>query len=338
MIRPVPFLVLSLLLIGAVAFVATYVPDGDVFASPTRLAHTDLTRVPVGTVAELKLRRAVAEEPFDVALFGNSRSLAVGSEDLGVRSCRFHNFSLSGQSLRSSVEMVGQLAAADRLPRTVVVSFDNLSLQFIGNPDWLALPERWAATGRDLSALWRREDVALTDWLRMGWRHARSEATIFRSLFEPRFLKTGASMLFAPPTTVSDGRAYRTDGSLPYVWPGPGVEPFDVPAPQIIAGYLRADLERLARTTRDSRAVIYESPLEPVVARQLATHPTSYVEQHRRTFLAACRESGLICLAAPLDFAAGQAWWDASHPPAAALGAFIRERVLELEPACADDL
>ena len=337
MIRPVPFLVLSALLVVAIGSLAGYIPAGDPFASPTGIVREDLVAAPLPTLAELKRRHGGAEEPFDIGLFGNSRALAVSGADIGLRGCRFFNFSLSGQSLRSSVALVESLAAMNRLPRRILVSFDNLSLQFYGNPEWPPIRTRWRLAAEDAVAPLVRDDIGARDWLRMMWRHLLTEGSIFRSHFELSFVMAGATFLTNSAPSVPEERAYRSDGSLPYGRFSNTGHDVTVPASQILAGYLRADLERLARIGGD-RVTVYESPLAPRVARRLAVHPTGYVEADRQAFLGACRQFGLACRAAPIDLAADRQWPEVSHPPVGALGGYLRDLVKENPPVCADDL
>ena len=338
MIRPLAFLALAGFLIGAVSCVASYVPPGDPFAGTSDEISIDLTTVPIATVAAFKIRHAQAMPPIDVGLFGSSRILSVSASDLALPACRSFNFALSGESLRASTALLEQLAAIGKSPHITVVGIDNFESQFFGNPTWPTLEERWHLAWKDMTAGWRRPDVSAIDWLRMGWRHLHTEGEIFRLHFERRFVSSGLTLWqhgIAEPHGNSGGnhQHYRIDGSLSYEVAGVD-ERTNVPLPsapeEIMVGYLRRDLERLAGlATKGRRIVIYEAPVAPVSALRFAREASPYAVYHRRIFLEECQRLGLVCHSDPGLFAPESVWRDASHPPPAPLGAYIHQLIRE---------
>ena len=169
----------------------------------------------------------------------------------------------------------------------------------------------------------------------MGWRHLLTEGTVFRGFFEFRFIKSGLLLLATQPAAAPDAGAYRADGSLPDARDSHDIANFDVAASQVIPGYLRADLRRLARAANGkSHVTVYESPLFPSVSAHMRRLDIPYVTEQRDAFLGECRALGLTCMAAPQDFAADQTWWDATHAPTMAIGSFIRAQAAQSSLAC----
>jgi hypothetical protein len=342
-VRPFVFLFLAGLLVMAVRHVSSYVPSGDLFAGAAETAgHVaiDLTVVPVATIAAFKIRHAEMTPTVDVALFGNSRVLPVSASDLNLPSCRFFNFALSGESLRGNVALVEHLSAVGKSPHVTVIGIDNFETQLYGNPAWPSIAERWRLMGKDLLAGWRRTDISTTEWLRMGWRYLNTEGEIFRYSFERTFFLSGLNLWWHGIGKADNPRNegpphYLTDGSLPYTVAGVDRQA-DVPVPsapeQIMDSYLRYDLERLATlASAERRIVVYEAPLAPASARHFQTAGSTMAARQRGVFLDTCRKLGLACYANPGVFAPEAAWRDATHPPPAPLGAYIRGLVAKSE-------
>ena len=293
--------------------------------------------------------------PVDIALFGDSRILPVSAHDVGYPSCRFFNFALSGESIRSSVALMEHLAAIGKAPRLAIVGIDNFESQYFSNPTWLPPMKRWQSAWTDLAVGWQRQDVSMTNWLRMGWRHLHTSGESVRYMFARQFLISGANLWLDTAMPTGNGHEakshqrphYRIDGSLSYGVAGKDGQA-DIPLPsapeQIIVGYLRHDLQRLARQERDGRRVIiYESPVAPTSTRRFAQQPSAYAKFHRETFLEECRKLGLACQADPGLFAPDAGWRDSSHPPPGPLGAYIQTLISEAvsgdrESVCNNDL
>ena len=355
MIRPRLFLVFVALLLGAVDYLAGYAPPNDLFNVPDDEIAIDLTAAPVGTVAALKIRHATLSPPFDIGLFGDSRILSVSANDLGLPGCRAFNFALSGESMRASVALIEHLASIGKVPHMAVIGIDNFESQYFGNPMWPPFKERWSLAAADVVAGWSRADVSLADWMRMVWRHFHTEGELFRFRFERRFIARGFNALFLqsmPP--IKDREAmgrdrphYRRDGSLSYDVAGvdeqAGTALLSAPE-QIMAGYMRRDLRRLAEQQKDGRRLlIYESPVAPASARRFALEPSPYARRHRDVFLQECERLGLACFPDPGVFASDAVWRDASHPPPRPLGSYIRTLLSGLTDGnstatCNDDL
>ncbi len=303
-----------------------------------------LNNVSGSAFARLKRRHALESPSFDVGLFGNSRSLDVGANQVGLAGCSFFNFSLSGESLRANVAFLESLAAAGKAPKTALISVDNFELQYYANPLYPPAGERWRLAARDIWAGIMRPDIPLREVGRMMWRHLYTESRLFKFEFEFDVLsRTIAGVLNSPDDAF--GRplpsevGYRSDGSRMTKPVGPGGGPNDImtPAPsQIMPGYLDYDLERLKRLAgKGIRVVVYESALEPSSARALGTNPSAQAARARKQFLASCGRYGLACVPAPLALPGpALTWRDHSHAPAASLGAYLTRLLEDRGGAC----
>ena len=273
-----------------------------------------------------KLLHARSQPVYDLGLFGNSRSVMVGSSDLRLPEMSFFNFSVPGSSIRNSVVMLEELARHKKLPRLSIISFDNAHLQFFGNAELRrpALQIRLAV--QDAFA----QGVSSKERIKVVWRHVYQVGWvgILRYFSWLEFRKGLAFQMYgwnAPQAEIE----YFADGSRPQTAVDRTAEvDFEIaaPSPSVLKGYLIKDLERVARLNRQgmARIIIYESPLAPQ-SRLLggANHPVA--TKTRRTFLDACRSLKLTCLPAPIKHLALSAdgWRDATHAPASSLGTIL---------------
>src|SRR5688572_17582809 len=82
MVRPGIFLVFVAALIGAISIVQGALPEEDPFLVAGARGAVFLDDRSGSSFAALKLRHMLSRDRFDIALFGNSRSLDVGAEHL----------------------------------------------------------------------------------------------------------------------------------------------------------------------------------------------------------------------------------------------------------------
>lgn len=347
MIRPVPFLGISAILVVLIWYLGGALPPTDPFARSDPFSSHKLDRLSGQSLAELKIRHAHRYKQYDVGLFGNSRSLNVSKGDIGIDGCSFFNFSVGSESLRSSVAFLEILAAVDRAPRIALVSVDHFELQRYNNPLFPSAVARWRLLARDLWAGVRRRDISSLELARMTWRHAIIEYRLFKEVFEIEFVISGVKNLLgiseAPSAPGADNAFYRADGSRspsaailrprPKGLLSPG-------SPQIMFGYLKYDLERLLKLQeRGLRVILFETFIDPESARFFADNPSPYAKATRARFLTLCGELSLSCHTAPDNIPfSGMAWVDNSHPPGKSTGSHIRKLMAEDARQCIRDL
>ena len=278
--RVVLFIGCITLLIALITSIWRTSPGVDPFVETEVLYPKNVDGLAEFHIAVLKRRHAKARsQPYDVGLFGNSRILSVGRDDLTLGACTLFNFALSGQSFRSTVSLIERLAEDGSLPRNIVISLDNFELQLASNPSWLVWKDRFALIIDDAISLFPSPSVPLRDKARLIWRYLSEEARQFKSTFEIAFFRRAFlsllgwdDSLFAP---VGDGKGgYFPDGSFWYPRPIPkDAGQLTRTTNQIIEEILRRDLERLFGLIEGSGSeiLIYESPLNPISAQYFKT-------------------------------------------------------------------
>lgn len=331
MIRLALFLIVVGALLAVIATVSGRLPKGDPFAAIT--GHQQIIIDNSWALPLAKQRHIDAEPPYDLGLFGNSRSMNVGEQDIGsIGACRFFNYSLSGESLRASVALLERLARHKKAPHLAVVSVDNFELQLYANPTFLDPLERWRLAAADILAGLARPDIGWRDAGKMAWRIVHTETIIAKRSLNAELVREGIQALLSPrqfELTTIPGRGYRADGSrgkpITPLGEPPGLPPVPA-APQVLPGYLRYDLERLARLRAlGIDIVLYESPISPRLA-AAPGRPSAVATSTRATYLSTCRTFDLECHTAPTQFPSGD-WSDDSHPPTEPLGQYLQERI-----------
>ena len=346
LIRPVVFLVFVGAGIAAVAGLLKPAPDGDVFAPLGLRELVDLSGLGFPGVYAAKKAHGLLAPRHDVGLFGNSRSLMVAAADVGLTDAAFFNFSVISGSFRASVLLLEELAAAGKAPRLAIISLDHLELQEDNNPAIAGIAPRVALAVDDAVVGLVHPRIGWAEAGRMAWRHfygaIRDLGRIlnFRRLVLGLRARVGALPIasWLGPASGPSEPGFRRDGSVAFPEIAQPAIPVSAPQPALyILGYLDADLERVA-ALRDlgTRVVIYESLLDPVNAAHVAAHPNQAAVAARNRWLRACRRLALEChrFAAEAMPSMVGAWTDASHPPAALLGRYVRRLI---QPPMASD-
>lgn len=316
------FLTTAILLAIGGALVTS--PAGLAFGAKRALA---LDAAPEETLLAMKVA-AASRQRFDIGVFGNSRSVAIGSEDIGRPSCSFFNFSIPGTSFRSSVALLEMLADRGIAPATAIVSLDHLELRMMAPPDHLAV-------GRLLTLALRDFAVAAPsprEMVRVVWRQSFAAWTKIRRNVSSTVVVAGVERWLG---IEGQGQVYRADGSRPAApAAASGSQHRFTPGTDknISAKLLVHDIERLAagvdRAGGPRRIIIYESPLEPENARRWFEQPSPGARALREAVAAACTRLGLEC---HLGGMAGEprlasvGWPDATHAPSAQLGRVISD-------------
>ncbi|MBL6933400.1 MAG: hypothetical protein ISR45_10665 [Rhodospirillales bacterium] len=343
MINPFKFLGLAFLFMAGIYTIATYVPGEDPFSNQPSHQLVSLDGLPLPVFAELKFRHVARQFRYDVGLFGNSRSLDIGTRHLSLGQCRFFNFSVGSESFRFTVANLERLKKIGKAPKLALISIDNFELQRYNNPISLFASIRWKKAIADIMAGLTRADIGFKDFIRMGWRHVWIEVKRFEMTFNPETFYTGIVNLFSDgnyfqwvsPTAVG----YHLDGSRNSPEPVKKMAFKNLLKPtshQIKSGYFKFDLERLARLQKYGiQVVIYESSLEPKSAAAFHKRPSSQASGSRRVFNSACAKLGLKCYVAPQGLDGDEGLWtDHSHPPAKLVGNYLNKLLSENQLAC----
>lgn len=288
-----------------------------------------------------KLRHAEEAGPFDLLIFGDNATLALGQEQL-ARHGKVFSMAVPGSSLGSSASLAQTLAAKGALAPTLVVLVENFE-HFTQQVQMLPLAARWADDARLLAGSLRDPQVPIRDWLRMAARLAKLEIEMAGTALRPTDLIEHVKMVFDPlfPVFVPTGGllwgSFKADGAAGPMTAGqPGLVPVAAglsDQPQVLASFIAYDLHRLATLPGRPRVVVIELPFEPATAAHYAAHPRPGPQALRKTFMEACAREGLDCALAPVLGVSGKPnlWTDYYHPPATVIAPYVEE-ILNRKP------
>lgn len=277
---------------------------------------------------ESKLNHIAQSPPVDIMLFGNSRIIAIGSEELGLSGVTVFNTGSGGTSFRQSVETLEQVVAAGKLPKVAVLSFDHVSLLYAQlAAEWPPVPARWPMVAGDILALPGASHRVGADLRFFAKQVFVDEVNYVARLVNirllwPRILTiAGVNMPCQP---------YRADGSRPLphrVTSDLDGKPLPVYTPAD-ARYtlLEHDLDRLVAIQRKGvKVIIYESPLLPAWGAMVEPRLPDEQRGQRQRLLEGGRTRGLEVHPAPVINGSDTDgyWSDTNHAPPAALGRFI---------------
>jgi len=319
--------------------VSPFVPDGARFR--------DQTMFGVDGWSKAKIEHARHLPRFDVGLFGNSRILMVSARSMGREPDRVFNFGVGGQSFRHSIYMAEQLAAFGKLPKTIIISFDHVALDYAGL--WIEyhdVASSMIGFFRDIRGLFRSPDARKSDFNTLVHTLPRRTAARMGHIFNLDRLGNKLQLFrrayFDRPTSPAT-YDWRQDGSRqPSSKAKTRMDPSSEVDPGMLSTDLRYplledDLNRLVEAGRraGSKVIIYESPLNPALSSEIEAGLDALAHDMRRRLFATCRKISLICFRAPkLPLNRGEAFWaDLTHPPAEFIGAWISKIALgELSP------
>jgi len=302
----------------------------DVFENDDSVQLERMTLLPNEDIAAIKMAHAAQCLVYDVGLFGNSRSVQVGKSDISLGNSTFFNFSVPGTSIRQSVVLLEELAEMGKVPRTVLISFDNAETQYFGNP---CFPRFRPVQGiSDIIHGVTDPHTSLKDLLIMGWRYIRDSYHMFKSSFSFEQMKARIGFCFpgAAPMPLGSRSTFKRDGSRPDRSDASVQrEQTGLQSGRVLLGYLRHDLERIALIKKNcNQIIIYESPLEFKTALRYWGHPSSYAKRTRDLLRETCGRLGLecYCYGEPARIKTG-AWVDATHAPPDFLGRYIAKLI-----------
>lgn len=291
-------------------------------------------RQPTDRVAEYKIEHALQSPKFDIGLFGNSRIMYVSRENVGLPAdVDLFNFGIGSSSFRQTTRLVEQLAAAGKVPSTLVISFDHVSLGYAPLPAIYPMGVV-ELTGilRDFRALLDAPMARMSDFNAVLHTPIHSFAAHLGRIFNPIFIETRLKALNAAyrPEVWDDERGYyRADGSYCCLGSAQPSSKLSIPEGAFTCDLyyplLEEDFRRIAATIdKETKVIVYESPLNPAFLPEVEARIDETCQSLRARYLAACRSHGFVChsVAKLLNDDANK-WSDISHPPVNILGAYI---------------
>jgi hypothetical protein len=309
--------VLAAIVAAAMMLRAWPVP-ADTIADAQRRAV--LERLPPDEVAAVKLAHAESVPAAEVALFGNSRVVAIGGRDL-PHAGSFFNFAVPGLSLRQSIAMLEELVRMGKAPRVAVIGVDYVE---IGLPGMIAaspaLPTRTMANLGDVGHLLAARSLKAAAL--QSIEVASGEFRRYLLAFNPTYLTAKLDVL-APAAGAGGEASFGPDGSRP----PPAGAPMRAYNPWKRADaypLLEKDIGRLAALARGGiSVVIFETPLFPTYMRRQEETLSANARSVRERLAAACRAHGLTCLGAPWLDPSPAGWADDNHAMPSVLGPWL---------------
>jgi len=284
-----------------------------------------------------KFHHALNHPPYAVGLFGNSRIVMVGHEDLGMQAGEMFNFAVGGTSFLQSVSLLAELAKAGKAPDVSIISLDHPEMQFFGYSYW---PE-------PLSKIMKIADDAKLFYARTNGddRPTIDTLKIFKNSIEHAWARTKELWSFDVVRrylnflSVATGFAEKQPGKVEYQSDGSTLaQPVltrslvEFSANRALSKmsnrYLENAIIRLSRLVSEYglKVVVYESPIAPEIERRLREAASSYAQATQQRTFSMCVQEGLDCRAAPVIEPPkdGPFWRDCCHAPPGQLGRFVR--------------
>ena len=288
-----------------------------------------------------KMTHALNSSRFDIGLFGNSRSLEFGKKHLLNQDLTFFNFSIGGESIRNSVQMLETLAKYGKTPRLAIVSVDNFDLQFYSNSSAAPFLMRLKYISKDFLAGIKFKEISIYQIGKMIWRHLWIEYNLLKQRITVSTANALRDKLVNPwinPIAPPNPRwaTFLADGSRPVHFkprPNPAGILFTSVRPQVLDGYLLIDLLRLSKLNDEiTQIVLYESPLIPNINFDPNNAWHKSAQEDRTLFYSTCLKLKLVCLqfAMPDSVPTGL-WRDSSHAPPEFLGYLLNSKIGQLK-------
>jgi hypothetical protein len=210
------------------------------------------------------------------------------------------------------------LMRIDKLPKIAVISFDHVELGLPGGHGiYPPRPRRELAVVADVFRTW--QIAGLRPASIAAYNAAAHEARLLAVAFNrfATWIKIRALVGVAGPSSPN-----RADGSREHQSQQAAA---DAPVAKRADTYflLEHDLAVLARVRdRGTRVIVFESPLAPFIVDEVERTLSANARNVRERLRAACAQFALECHQAMKLPNVG--WSDATHPPADALGAWLR--------------
>jgi hypothetical protein len=325
-------IIVLVILVGAIALYSLQrlTTEFDIFSTQETVRLEAMGPLPVEDIYALKLFHALNVAAYDIGLFGNSRIISVGAENISLSDQRIFNFGLRGRSFEDSVMFIEKLSENSKLPTIVVISFDNLHIKRIFHAPLISsiferLPNFYLNIRNSISENLLNETEL---WKYTGIFFA-NEWKLFTRFFSAKTLNLRLRYYFADVIPFNtDTSRYYPDGSRhstaslfqrPLNYEPVGLPPFA----------LERALQRLNDISgKGAKVLIFESPLIPKLAEYYKLNPDSRVSLIRRYFFNLCAQYEFInCLHAP-NFGGIKGkkihWENQDHPPKELLGKYLQ--------------
>lgn len=284
-------------------------------------------------------------KPFDIGIFGNSRSIMVSESDFDLSNGKtFFNFSSGGSAFVQSVKLIEKLAAAGVAPKTILVSLDHPQIQYTGyakypNPvfllgdtfvDFFTMANAAEGSFRRMLS----DAFKVLDWAKdHTWKSFKSAWKSDQLL---RRVKHGIqAILGLEVDSTAKFNGFREDGSVVQVLPIARTDfskhRFGYEGLRGWDRHVYLGMKRLDAVARDHgvKVIVYESPIWPGLESSDKMIRKDAIDTHQ-WFVAGCKDTLVQCVDAwKLEPRKTGYWPDCCHAPAGDLGYYFRNTLLK---------
>jgi hypothetical protein len=291
--------------------------------------------LPIDGLLRIKYEHALSNPRYSVGVFGNSRIVMIGHNDVGLQEDEFFNFGIGGTSFLQSVTLLEELAKEGKAPDVSIISLDHPEMQFFNYPYWPGPLHRLSiitdtlrlSNGNVPSQESALEFLkSLKNMIKVAWGQIKQ---IWNFDAAQRYFKFMLLQIW-PDYSEYGAKPYASDGSTP-------IKPLleyhknefteKTPLSEMSNRYLEESVKSLGRLKKayGLTVIVYESPIEPKIASRLKAISGPYAKETQNRILSTCVEVELDCRKAPSLVApkGGPYWHDCCHAPAGQLGRYI---------------
>ena len=286
-------------------------------------------KLPPEDLSKIKLKFALNYK-IDIGIFGNSRSIGINKK-IFPENKSFFNFSIYGSSFRSSVSMIELLDRKNKLPESIIISFDNF---IISSPkSYLCQGELKYRLKRifvDTRFLIKKNEYkySLINFLNF----VSSEGNCLKNKFNLERIKNLYLMFFTKDEELilTSKKIKREHGIVLYKDGSQSQKAkekikkktYEIESPRKLDyKFLEHDFKIISFINKkvNHNVVIFVSPIEPTIHKKLGN------SKDEEKFYSLCKKYKIKCLEPPLLQNENPPFWpDASHPPNKKLNEWLK--------------
>ncbi len=286
-------------------------------------------KLPPEDLSKIKLNFALNNK-VDIGIFGNSRSIGINKK-IFPENKSFFNFSVYGSSFRSSVSMIELLFRENKLPESIIISFDNF---IISSPKSYLCQDRLKYRLKrifvDTKFLLERNEYkySIINFLNF----VSSEGNCLKNKFNLERIKNFYLMFFTKDEKLiltskkiekDHGIVLYSDGSQSQeLKEKVKKETYEIKNPRKLSyKFLEHDLEIISfiNQKENHNVIIFVSPIEPTIHKKLKK------SKDENRFFILCKKYKITCLNQPFLQNENPPYWpDASHPPDKKLNEWLK--------------
>ena len=278
-------------------------------------------------LSKIKLHNAENKEKFDIAIFGNSRSVNIGKSDLQIRDEEFFNFSIPGESFRNSVSMIEILFNKNKVPKTNIIAFDNFEIDLIGgnviNPNLFfhrvkkkTIEFFYLINISYKEAFKNLHDYIIEEFRGLKYLFSITRNKIYVPLIFGYFYKDKVNLISENGKNIKTELLKKKKYKFDYIRNDKYL-------------LLEKDLNTLKRVKEKTgvNIIIYISPILPDF--QINQKLSSKAKFVKDRLFKICKKNKIRCIDSPMISNKKKPFWDdSSHPPSQKIGSWISKEIL----------